>query len=123
MKMILSIAIVFILLFAVSCTKDYYEPPDALPENVSFSNDVIPIFNSNCISCHNGGSTSPDLTEGNAYSELTSDDDLAKPGAPKDSELYQRIIGEGSIMPPGGALSQNDINIIYVWIKEGALNN
>ncbi len=123
MKRVLKVLSVSILIFLFSCTKDYYTPPGNMPENVSFSSSVIPIFNNNCVSCHNSGSTEPDLTPDNAYADLTANNAYVVPGKPEDSKLYHRITGQGSLMPPGGSLPQNDINIIYVWIKEGALNN
>jgi len=123
MKEVFGFAVLLTLLFLVSCTKDYYQPPDTLPQNVSFSNDVIPIFNANCVSCHNDGGTSPNLRADKAYGELTNGTELVKPGDPEGSELYHRIMGQGSMMPPGGMMAKNNNDVIYVWIKEGALNN
>ena len=124
MKAIVSFAVVLMFLFLVSCTKDYLVPPDTPAQGVSFSNDVIPIFNDNCISCHNGG-ISPNLTADKAYGELTSIPDLVKPGDPDNSELYHRMMGMGmgSMMPPSGMMPKSKTDVIYQWIKEGALNN
>ena len=123
MKVVFSLVAVMCLLFVVSCTKDYYEQPDTLPQNVSFLNDVIPIFNANCISCHNDGGTAPNLSADKAYGALISGAGLVIPGNPEESELYHRIMGQGSMMPPGGMMSHSNIDLIYLWIKEGALNN
>ena len=123
MKVVFSFAVFLTFLFLVSCTKDYYQPPDTMPQNVSFSGDVIPIFNANCVSCHNDGGISPNLTADKAYGELTAGTDLVKSGNPDDSELYHRIMGQGSVMPPAGMMNHSNIDLIYVWIKEGALNN
>ncbi len=123
MKIVVSFVAVLMFSFLVSCTKDYYVKPDAPPQNVSFKNDVIPIFNDNCVSCHNG-STSPNLTPDKAYGELVSLPNLVIPGNPEKSELYQRVMGQqGSMMPPGGMMSHNKTDLIYQWIKDGALNN
>ncbi len=123
MKPIIRIFTILILVLLYSCKKDYYEPPTAKPENVSFSKAVIPILNSSCTSCHHTGGQNPDLSEQNAYSNLTTNNEFVVPGEPENSELYNRIMGQGSMMPPGGMMSDNNINIIYAWIKEGALNN
>jgi len=122
MKAAISFVAVLMFLFLVSCTKDYLVPPDSPAQGVSFSNDVIPIFNNNCISCHNGG-VSPNLTADKAYGELTSNNDLVIPNDPENSELYHRVNGQGSMMPPSGMMPTSKIDVIYQWIKEGALNN
>ena len=123
MKIALKITGIIILFSFFSCTKDYYQPPDTKPENVSFSQDVQSIFDANCTSCHNGGGIPLDLTDGNSYNELNSTDGMVDPGNPDNSELYERITGTGALMPPSGSLPQGDIDLIYQWIEEGALNN
>ena len=123
MKITLKIFGILLMFSFISCTKDYYQPPDTKPENVSFSQDVQSIFDAYCTECHNGGTIPLDLTEGKAYDQLNSIEDLLDPGNPENSELYERLIGIGAIMPPAGSLSQSNIDYIYVWIEEGALNN
>ena len=68
---IISIAMLSVGL--TSCEWKQIEPIDVLPENVSFSNDVIPIFTQSCnsVGCHNSGGISPDLSEENAFNVLT----------------------------------------------------
>jgi len=104
----------------------YYDhPPDLpLPSNVSFQKDVQPIFNQNCISCHNGN-IDPDLRTGNSYDAL-----MALPpesiirGDAAGSELFQMLNGGGTNpMPPGSSIPQAQINTFGQWINEGALNN
>ncbi len=121
MKVIANLATVLMFLFLVSCTKDYFEQP-APPQSVSFSKDVIPIFNNNCISCHSG-SVSPNLTADKAYGELTGNPNLVVPGNPDGSGLYHRVMGQGSMMPPSGMMPNIKTDVIYEWIKDGALNN
>lgn len=114
------IILLFIALFALgSCTYDYVAPAENLPTNVSFSQDVQPIFDQNCITCHNG-SQSPDLRASNSYDALMSGNYINTTSA-EQSTLYKRINGGG--MPPAGKLSTDDLNKILVWIKEGAKNN
>jgi hypothetical protein len=45
------------------------------------------------------------------------------PGDSETSLLVQRLLGVGAIMPPGGSLSEGDIQIIIDWIEAGADNN
>jgi hypothetical protein len=47
---------------------------------------------------------------------------LIAAGSPSDSAIYQRITGEGNMMPPppNASLSQEQIEMIHGWISEGA---
>lgn len=126
-KRILVVTSIFILM--LSLTNCYYDEVieiEDIPANtaISFSNDIQPIFNTNCVSCHPSVSD-PDLTEGNSYTFLTvTDPDMVVPNDADGSELYQRLLGiGGGIMPPSGALSDADISLVKNWINQGALNN
>ncbi|RLD25983.1 MAG: hypothetical protein DRI75_12515 [Bacteroidetes bacterium] len=126
MKKLISIAAVLILILSLtSCYYDEVPEEPIRPPNldVSFANNIQPIFNTHCISCHNG-TLNPDLREGNSYNFLTiTDPDSVVPNDADGSELYQRLIGVGNIMPPSGALSNNDVSLVRDWINQGALNN
>lgn len=114
-------------LFTYSCYYD--ELPEAnnlpLPANVSFQNDVQPIFNTNCVACHNG-TLEPDLRSGNSYNALLSIPGSIVPGSAADSELIEMLEHDPSNpnpMPPSAPMPQATINIVKAWINEGALNN
>jgi hypothetical protein len=93
---------------------------------VSYSIDIQPIIISNCTQsgCH-----------GSAHSEefeLLSYNDLIKhtgvnAGSPETSNLYSVIRSYNSeiIMPrmPYNPLTEKQIQLIYIWIGQGALNN
>lgn len=102
---------------------------EPLPTNVSFSQDVQVIFDTRCVSCHNGdaASNSPDLSPGNAFNMLVNGNrDYVIPSDPDNSILVKAIRGgeDGiSKMPPSGSLTDNQINTIVQWINEGAPNN
>ena len=93
---------------------------------VSYTNQIQPIFNTNCTNCHVGG--------GAATLDLTSYDGVMSGGVSglsiisgdrENSELYIRIIlpeGVEGSMPPNDPLSQEEINLIGDWINEGADN-
>ena len=93
---------------------------------VSYTNQIQPIFNANCIGCHIGG--------GAATLDLTSYDGVMSGGVSglsvisgdnENSLLYIRIIlpeGAAGSMPPNDPLSQEEINLIGDWINEGANN-
>lgn len=92
---------------------------------VSYSTDVKPIINSNCAfsGCHGDS----------AYSRfsLTTYDGLINggitAGSPGKSKLYSTLktLDEDDIMPrkPYNELTEKQIQLIYVWIGQGAKNN
>lgn len=108
-----------------SCTKDYLVPVVVdIPDTVSFSQYIIPIFNENCNAsgCHSSGGVAPDLSSVNAWSDLwlyglvdTVDDE--------SSILYQRMYSTSNPMPPSGKLPGGEDQLVLEWIKQGAQNN
>jgi hypothetical protein len=96
---------------------------------VSYSKDIAPIINSNCAfsGCHGNNTGQQDEDE----FILTTYSDLIKggiePGSPKKSELYSTLksLNDNDIMPrkPYSPLTERQIQLIYVWIGQGAKNN
>ena len=81
---------------------------------VCFSRDIIPIITSNCTNCHNSM---------NSYPAIRS---LVSAKHPENSELYIAITStDDDRMPksPNAPLSQANIDSIYNWIKNGAIND
>lgn len=105
--------------FLSACTSDIIEVPAPVTDTISFSQDIQPVFNSTCISCHRAGGTSPDLTEGNSYQSLMTAN-LVNTSAPENSELYKRLIPSGPSHP---VKNQDFANVILAWIQQGALDN
>ena len=93
---------------------------------ISYTNQIQPIFNSNCTSCHvGGGAATLDLTSYNGVMSGGVSGSSIISGDNENSLLYIRIIlpegAEGS-MPPNDPLSQEEINLIGDWINDGANN-
>lgn len=112
------VAIAFLL---GSCEYEFVEPEAIDPDTeISFKNDIIPVFNENCTSsgCHGAGEFDPVLTSENAYENLFADDQIDTV-SPQESPLYESITS-GSMeeyTAPG------DAEIILLWIEQGAKNN
>lgn len=94
--------------------------PPAPEGDISYSTDIQPIWNDNCVACHQSGTGVPlDLEESVSYDNLINDGyiDLEDPAA---SFLYVKIT-------PGQSMDQyvNDSQrqVILLWIEQGALNN
>ena len=87
---------------------------------VHYEDEIQPIFNANCTSCH-GGSGGLVLT---SYSDLMGND-VVDPGDSAASKLIQRLKGTSGIQMPKNQdpLDEATINLIETWINEGALDN
>lgn len=87
-------------------------------DNVSFSADIIPIFNNSC-SCHS--SQSPKLTASIAYKQLWTDGENAPyvdTANPASSKIYVELTGGHK-----DDATQSDYAKILKWIELGAKNN
>ena len=94
---------------------------------VSFSQDVLPIFQARCVTCHGDVGPEDGLS-------LTSYENVMKgsvagpvviPGDPDNSELVKRIKGISQPRMPFGQapLSDEQIRTIETWVAQGAPNN
>ena len=107
------------------CEKDYiYRPKVDITTPVSYSADIQPIWNSNCMGsgCHNTGAMDPDLTSANSYSALMTGGYVDTTNAAA-STLYMRMTDSNDPMPPTGILSATPTNKVLAWIEQGAKNN
>ena len=86
---------------------------------ISFSQDVVPIFQSSCVSCHDGVITVPNLTKEFAYESLVNGNYISV-SSPSASGLITQV---NSAHPFAGALTETEIEIITKWMAEGAENN
>ena len=99
--------------------------PQPTPGFSSFAEDVMPIFEAKCVPCHGsmGG------WEGTTYDAVMNSGDNAPtviPGDIENSILAQKITDTqtyGALMPPGGKMTNSEIQVILDWISAGALDN
>ena len=112
-------------LILTSCYKDIIKPnladdPEGTPKQVSYSNELKPLFNTNCApaGCHVSGARKPYLTVDISYNQIVNGGfvDLA---LPKESKLYKNVYGEMAQYIP----SAKDKQKVYDWIRNGAPNN
>lgn len=115
--------LLFILLAGLvlsSCEYEWIQPEKKpIPTEVSFSGDIMPIFNNGCNNgvCHGAGATPPDLTEANAYNAIM--DGYVDTVTPEASILYNTM--ESGTMKT--YTNPGDEDIILAWIQQGAKNN
>ena len=122
-RLLIYAGLVFFTSFVmISCYKDVILPSVVTtkpPQYVSFSNDLIPIFTTNCAlsGCHVPGSQTPYLTPGLAYQQLLGG--YVNTVIPTQSTIYIMINGNMEVHIPDPAERQK----IYDWIRNGAPNN
>ncbi len=114
--------------FFTACEYEFIVHPDTTdPEGpggddpISFSQQIVPIFTSRCLNCHDTGDTSPDLSAANAYSSITSDN-LVNTTNPESSILYDYIKPSTS-GHSWRKYTNNQAALVLKWIEEGAKNN
>jgi hypothetical protein len=109
--------------------------------DVSFSDDIQPIIAKSCVSCHNEtgeGAMASDylMTDYNGVMKGTTHGPVVVPGSRMSSSLYLVIAGKTAPeirMPPhheeslaegrGPMLSAETIEMVGLWIDQGAKNN
>jgi len=125
-KIIQYLMMLTLSMMATSC---YYDeiPVEAvapLPESISYQNDIQPLWDQSCISCHKTGATAPDLTSTKSYAALTAANKYVIAGNAASSLLHKSLIGEGApLMPTSGKWTDSKIALVDKWINDGALNN
>ena len=89
----------------------------AIPEELSFSEMIRPIFKAQfCTSCH-GGTQDPNLLSANAYASLVNGN-YVNVDSPDESRLIKQLKGRHL-----GFITQKEEDLILEWIKRGAKDN
>ena len=89
-------------------------------KSIIYTRDIAPIFQASCSGCHGtlGGWDSSTMQR---VIESGDSGPAVIPGDPDGSNLVRSLRGSGmQMMPPGGELSDEQINLIIDWIAGGA---
>jgi len=134
----ITIGIIFLLLFIISCADQIVSTcSDDLPGpgfNASFSSIQENVLTPNCArsGCHTGSNPPEglDLASGKSYTSLVNTPSQqsnllrVKPGSSSESWMIKKLKAEGtSVMPVGLPLTQAVIDTIMKWIDQGAQND
>jgi len=108
-------------IFAVDEARESPVQEDVDPERqLSFEDDIAPLFRTRCLKCHEGESRKADLDLASRERTVHGGESGAAivPGAPDESLLYKRI--SSGEMPPdeNDRLSAAEQKLIYRWIAE-----
>ena len=131
------VATLFILMFSVSCKHeimnttvnvdpvgDNSQPCD--PNKIYFEQQVLPILQSNCAKsdCHDNISHEEGVIL-MSYASVMNTGEI-RPGRPGESKIYKLITttnpDDRMPPPPASPLTNEQKNIIYNWILQGAEN-
>src|ERR1700687_919112 len=97
------------------------------PKRIEYENDVKPIFQRHCLTCHSAGQTTAGLSLESYAGVLKGggSGEIVKPGRSALSLLYQVVAQETDgvpRMPFGQAkIADNEIAVIRDWIDQGLL--
>ena len=118
------VTFIAVIISVAGCYYDKYPAIEGVSRDVSFVDDIVPIFNASCNSagCHSTGGIGPDLTAGVGYRALNNGGYINLE-APENSSLYRSMTGETSLMPPTGKLADTELSLVLGWIAQGALDN
>ncbi|HYQ56937.1 MAG TPA: hypothetical protein VEP89_06265 [Draconibacterium sp.] len=97
--------------------EEVVDPTDPDAPEVSFSTEIVPIFEAKCTTCHNGSRT-PDLTPENAYNSLNSSRYI-NTDSPEESLIYTKPHPDGDHIP----YSEAQAALVLTWIAQGAQPN
>jgi hypothetical protein len=119
MKFLFGVLLSAIFLYA--CENENIVPESSPPPtgSVSFSKDIVPIFNAKCIACHKNNGQTPNLAA-NPYQSLTSGGYIDT-ATPASSKLYVKLSSSNS-SHSGRSTAAEQAKILY-WIQKGAENN
>lgn len=98
--------------------------PAAGGATVSFTTDILPIFESRCVNCHGGNRTEAELSLRTHADAMTGSEGGAMiiPGDAANSVLVEMVATQE--MPKRGPkLTPPQVQLIIDWINQGALNN
>jgi hypothetical protein len=114
-----------ICLFSCKKKTSTPSPTQSLPAVVSFSNDIMPVFNAHCNTsgCHGGGSPAAglSLSQNVAYSQLFAKHEIDTTNV-SNSNLYIEV-ASGQMPQTSGKLNDYNISLIQKWIQQKAKNN
>jgi mono/diheme cytochrome c family protein len=99
-------------------------PTENVASNVSFANEVLPIFQTYCVECHGGLRTREGLnmTSYDALMAGSFNGAVIIPGNANESITVQ-LIAASEMPERGPAVSNVELQLIIDWINQGAQNN
>jgi len=125
--------ILIIALSFVGCRYNFIVPEEVPPvvdpgdpgaPQMSFANDIIPIFNTGnkCVACHTTGKTAPDLTPDHAFASLNTTK-FINSAAPEQSRIYVHPNPANTNQHVQKKYTSQEAANVLLWIQQGAKDN
>ena len=109
------LVLMFPLLFgAMTPTADAQPTSQSINDEISYSNDIRPIVNNFCTTCHAGADPDGEFV-------LTSYKDVRK--CVEDGALLERVNDAGDPMPPAGLIPKHMRRMFKIWADTGYIEN
>lgn len=97
-------------------------PAFAQGKAVTFSKDVLPIFQKKCANCHGAGNSAGLKVDSfDALMQGSTKGQVVTPGAPDQSKLYT-MVATRKMPPSGQKLTPAELSAVRSWILTGAKN-
>lgn len=131
---IIGVVVIWVLVFLLfkACKHEPIKPPEepyvgyCHPDTVYFNRDLLPLLSASCArsGCHDA-ITQADGVRLTDYTSVMQTADV-KPGNPASSDLYEVLVEDNPDKrmppPPNEPLSNAQIQMVFTWILQGALN-
>ncbi|MGH9340424.1 MAG: PSD1 and planctomycete cytochrome C domain-containing protein [Acidobacteriota bacterium] len=116
---------IILALLGLACLSFFQGAESGSSRQVNFSQDIQPILEKSCYSCHGPAMQMAELRLDSRDRVLTggASGKIIQPGSARESLLYQRVTGLNGLtrMPMGGdPLSEEQLVLIRAWIDQGA---
>ncbi len=100
------------------------QAPSTSSGEVSFANDILPIFQIRCFQCHNDGGSKGGFSLIN-YDQLMAGGNSGAAIEPGDADnsLLVKLIVSQRMPASGNKLTPEQIQLITDWVNQGALDN
>lgn len=106
---------VMLIMFFSSCEKTVFPLPE-VPDTVSYSLDIQPIWDAKCVGCHDGG-RNPDLRPEMSYEALIGEGYVDTADA-ASSDLMKKLYGTHD-----SRATEAEKQLVLLWISAGAKDN
>jgi hypothetical protein len=101
------------------------EPATTSGSEISFANDIIPIIQSRCVTCHGGDRGTEEGLDMTTYINIMAGSDngpVVLAGDAGGSLLVEMLV-QNKMPKRGPKLAPPQVQLIIDWVNQGALNN
>jgi mono/diheme cytochrome c family protein len=125
-KINISVILIFLILALAGCKYDFILEEEAPPVDpsgpeISYAQQIQPIFNAGCVGCHKAGATPPNLVSGSSYAAINTSKYI-NTATPAESGIY-KVPAPAGTTHRHKTYTASEAALILGWIQQGAKNN